>query len=384
MDAQSANGFRYHAQQQAAGFARQILTVPAEYPVYPGLADGFRDSFARLCAWARGVYQDMARDPAAFGLMLLDISDKDHNLARDSYRTIHRFVDVLNAMALSGEAEAHCLRVDADRFRKAVKSNPGVPVYGRLLARLRDHGLLFSGLEGESVARGAASFTVQCPDDPPLIDTIKAYCECWQRVDRFRNRDNPLRNEWIKLSPQEFHHHFYRFDYKITADLAKLPVLAWVNDEADYLEYGAELKRFHVAFYQAALAYEGLKFDGEYHCKGKRVARITSTGYSALGTPDYRLSLKLKNMDKYADVVASLPERIKAPMTRDSCRNCGFQGATAEQCKFRLRWTLDGARHVGCAFWCFFFDDYRIEAIPAYLALLEREYGLKRKKEATA
>ncbi len=378
MDTQSARSYRYHAERQAEGFARQILPVPAEYPVHPSLPEGFRDNFARLCAWAREIYADMARDPAAYGLMLLDIAETDHNLARDSYRTLHRFVDVLYALALSGEVDGHCLRVDAERFRGAVKSNPGVPRYGQMLQKLRDHGLVISGLKGDTLPRGIASFTATCPEDPRRMDTLKAYCDCWERVDRFRSKSNPRRGEWIKLSPQEFHHHFYRFDYKITADMEKLPVLTWVNDEAEYMEYGEPLRRFNEAFYLASLPYEDLKFDGEYHYKGKRVARITSTGYSALGTPAYRLSLKLKELDRYMDVVTALPGTIQAPMRQSSCRNCGFQGATAEHCKFRLHWTLDGVRHTGCAFWCFFFDDFREEAIPGYFALLEREYGLKR------
>jgi len=372
---------KFHAQRQAAEFARQILPVPPAYPVYPGLPGGFRDHFARLCAWAKDIYLDMSEDPEAYGLMLLDIAETDHNLARDSYRTIHRFADTLNALALSGEVEDHVLRVNAERFRKAVKTNPSVPRYGQILAKLRHHGLVISELEGDAIRRSAASFTVECPGDPQLIDTVAAYCARWQAVDRFRNKDNPMRGEWIKLSPQEFHHHFYRFDYKITADLEKLPILTWVNDEADYHGYNEALKRFNEAFYLASLQYEGLKFDGEYHCKGKRVARVTPTGYTALGEPNFMLSIKLKNMDAYAALVESLPDRIQAPMRQSSCRNCGFQGATAERCKFRLRWTLGGERYTGCAYWCFFFDDFRLEAVPVYFALLAEEYTLTQKRD---
>lgn len=146
------------------------------------------------------------RDPAAYGLMLPDISETDHNLARGSYRTIHRFVDVLSAMALAVEVKDHRLVVDAARFRKAVQSKPGVPRYGRVLAKLRDHGFVVSGLDGDAIARSAVSVTAECPDDPRRTDTLKANFACWERVDRFRNKDNPKRGEWIKLPPQGFHH----------------------------------------------------------------------------------------------------------------------------------------------------------------------------------
>ena len=40
--------FKYHSQRQALEFAAQIIPVPAEYPLEPGLPEDYRECFERL------------------------------------------------------------------------------------------------------------------------------------------------------------------------------------------------------------------------------------------------------------------------------------------------------------------------------------------------
>lgn len=370
--------FKYHSQRQALEFAAQIIPVPAEYPLKPGLPEDYRECFERLCRLARAVYLDMAKEPEAYGLMLLEISNADHNLARNSYRSIQRFVDTLNALFKNGEVSSHSLIVNAEQFRSGIRKLPVVTKYGLVISRLLKFGFQVSDFNGTVINKSAEHFTVEFPEDPRMIDTIKAYCECWKVLDQFRSRDNDVNRPLIKLSPQEFHHHFYRFDYKITADLTQLPLLTWVNDEAEYQGYDSRLKHFNEAFFLEMQKYKGVRYDGDYTYKGKRIARITPIGYTAMGDAEFRLSLKLKYMDNYADFIQELPEGIKKPMQEDSCCYCGFQGSTKEYCKFRLHWTIDGAAHTGCSFWCFNFDSYEIDDVPYYARLLALEYGLEK------
>lgn len=358
--------YQYHSQHQAEAFARQIIPVPEAYPLLPGLPDDFSKQFSALCELAKEVYRDMAREPAAYGLMLLDIQSGDHNAARDSYRTIHRFADTLLALSTCGEMKDHALSVDAKKFRAAIKP---VPKYGLVLAKLSDFGFVFSDFNGAVIDKRADTFTFEYPDHPDMIGTIKTYCDCWEALKGDRRK--------VKLNPNEFHHHFYRFDYKITADMAEIPIEQWINDEADHGGYAPEMKAFALAFYRESLRYKGIKFDGEYHHKGKRIARITSTGYTAQGDPKYRISAKLKKMDSYMAFIRTLPDTLTAPMKRSNCNHCTFQGATEAHCKFRLQWTMDGTKHEGCAHACFFFDDWNLDRVPDYWKLLELEYGLQ-------
>jgi hypothetical protein len=348
------------------------------YPLKEGLSDNFRHSFEKLCELAKNIYLDMAQTPERYGLMCVDIESRDHNLARDGYRTIHRFVDTLSAFCLSGELEGHRLKVSLEAFNKEIKKGRGavsgpVPKYELILSRLKDFGFVISDFEGKPFDKKIEFFTVEFPDDPEIIDTIKTYCECWdtQKSDR----------KTVKISPNGFHHHYYRFDYKITADHDKIPMSDWLKDEADYHGYTPELKNFSLRFYDYSLKYKGVKFDGDYYYKSKRVARITETGWSALNTEDevnFRLSLKLSEPDRYMNVITSMPQSIQKPLSKGNCRHCDFQGATKEHCKFRIKWTFENQALEGCAYLCFEFDNFNEADATRYWQLLELEYNIKK------
>ena len=371
--------YNYHCQHQAKDFARGIVPVPNDYPLKDGLPEGFRVQFARLCKLGKEIYMDMAKQPEAYGLTLVDIESKDHNLVREGYRTIHRFVDTLSNISLCSELKNHQLIVTAETFRKSIKKAAGavsgpVPKYELILSRLVDFGFVISDFAGKPFDKKIDTFTVEYPEDPEMIDAIKTYCECW---DALKFNRGP-----VKIWPKEFHHHYYRFDYKITANLEKITMSQWISDEADYLNHSPELKEFTIAFYKYSLQYKGLIFDGDYNYKSKRIARVCQVGYIAMGETKFLLHIKLKNIDKYMADIDAMPKSIKKIMSKDNCNHCTFQGATDEHCKFRIHWNLDGQSHVGCAHECFYFDDFDINLVPDYWKLLELEYGLQ--KENTA
>jgi hypothetical protein len=206
--------------------------------------------------------------------------------------------------------------------------------------------------------------------EPEILDTFKLYLGCWNALKDDRKE--------IKLSPGEFQHHFYRFDYKITADLGSIPMRRWVSDEADYKGFAPGLKALSLVLYENSLEYKGVTFDGEYHAKGKRIARITATNFEALGEPGYALSLKLSQPDRYMDAIRALPGTLREPFLKNYCNHCNFQGATPQYCKFRLKWAYEGTPREGCAYQCFFFTDFDAARAPDYWRLLELEYGLKK------
>ena len=368
--------YKYHCQHQAEAFARSILTVPEDYPLHAALPKNFQLHFSELCDLAKDIYMDMAKQPESYGLMLVDIESKDHNLVRDGYRTIHRFVDTLSNLSNCSELKNHQLIVDAEEFKKAIKKGTGlvsgsVPKYELIFSCLVDFGFTISDFEGRPFGKKVECFIVGYPDCPEMMDTIKIYCECWNEL-------KSKRREEVRIWPQEYHHHYYRFDYKITADRDKIPMLQWINDEADYLGYSPEQKKFSVLFYKYSLQYKDVKFDGDYTYKSKRIARIWQSGYIAMGEWEFLLHIKLKDMNKYMSEIDVMPESIKIPMMKDSCRYCGFQGATADHCKFRIHWTFNELSHIGCSHACFYFYSFDVTLIPYYWKLLELEYSLKK------
>lgn len=233
-----------------------------------------------------------------------------------------------------------------------------------------DFGFVISDFQGKPFDKKVEAFTVEYPEYPKMIDAVKSYCECWEAL--------KLNKNTFKIDPEERHHHFYRFDYKITADRAKIPMLQWVSDEADYQGYTKTEKMFSVKFYEHSLGYKDVKFGGDYTFKSKRIARMCTHSYIAMGNSEFRLHLRLKGMDKYMEEINVLPQSIKKFMEKDSCNHCNFQSATSEHCKFRVHWTFEGQPHEGCAHGCFYFDDLDVALVEDYWRLLELEYNLKK------
>ena len=358
--------YKYHSQHQAESFANSIISVPDDYPLKAGLPDDFRKYFAAICKLAKDIYMDMAKQPEAYGVMLLDINETDYNRARDSYRTIHRFGDTLNALFLNGKVENHCLTVDAAQFNMAAKK---INKYKLMLSKICDFGFVISNINGTII--------VEYPDNPKIIDVLKIYCDEWLIINKNRQTGGikeRKNNNLVRLAAEQFHHHFYRFDYKSTADLEQIPMLTWVNDEADYQGFDSRLKKFNEAFYLESLKYDGVQFDGDYNYKSKRIARITQVEFNALGKAVFVLSLKLPKPDKYMDIIYAMPDSIKGLFSKNYCRHCVMQKDA--KCKMRFSWTYDDVLYEGCAYQCFNFTDFDVALVPQYWRLLELEYGL--------
>ena len=359
--------YRYHIQHQAEDFVRAILPVPEDYPLRAGLPEDFRPRMGRLCALAKGMYLDMAKQPEAYGLMLVDIESQEHNLIRKARNTLHRLLDTLRRLSQCGEVQNHRLVVPAAAFREAIKakirgevSNP-VSRYELVLSRLVDFGFVISDFIGKPIDKSMEFFTIEYPDDPEIIDTIKIYCDCWDAL----RVDHSAVKVWSDLG-------FVLFDYKVTADQSALTYQQWLRDEALRHGYSDAVRDFYIAFYEYSLRYKGVTYDGDYNYKSKRIARNLQRGLGKCS-----LSLILKDMDRYISKIETMADSVKEQFRRSSCNHCGFQGATEAHCKFRRNWTFEGVAHDACAFYGFQFDDFGLARVPAYWRLLELEYGLK-------
>jgi hypothetical protein len=134
------------------------------------------------------------------------------------------------------------------------------------------------------------------------------------------------------------------------------------------------VRDFYIAFHEYSLRYKGITYDGDYNYKNKRIARDLRRG---LGLEHCKLSLILRDMDRYITEITAMADSVQEPFTRSSCNHCNFQGATEAHCKFRRNWTFEGVAHDACAFYGFQFDDFSLTRVPEYWRLLELEYGLK-------
>jgi hypothetical protein len=361
---------KYHAYNQAKEYAEAVIPVPIDYPLLSGLDKCFRINFAELTHLIKKIYMDIAENSEQYGVMLLPIEETDINRITDSYRSIRRFVDVLSALFFVGHVDNHVLTVDIYKFKEQVKK---ITKYGLILNKLIDFGFTINEFDGSHIDKAAVFMFVEYPNNPHIINVIKTYCENWLKLNQNRPgsmKERRKNQTLMRLSPEAFGGHYYRFDYKITADLSKIPMSQWVIDEAEYRFNNEQQKQFYINFYKTSLAYKELEFDGEYFIKNKRMARV----FPGSST---HVTIKLKNMDQYIGYIETLPNHIKTNFRNDNCNHCGFQGATNEYCKTRIYWTFDNIQHEGCTGNSFNFDKPEVGDLPFYFKLIELEYGIK-------
>jgi len=372
--------YRYHIQPQAQSLACSVIPVPQDYPLREGLTGDFPKHFAKLCELVREMYLDMAERPESYGLKLIDIAATDRNAIRAANHTLHRLFDTLLRLCQCGVLENHLLTVSAERFKAACKKGQGagsnpIPKYELILSRLTDFGFFFSDFTGKPFAKTVETFTVEYPDSPEIIDTVKTYCDC-----RDISRINAA-----KVGGNNFNQNFYSCDYKLTADWDKLPAQQWISDEVRSKGCDESITDFYVAFYEYSLKYPEIVFDGEYKYKKKRIARGLFHQRFGKVSPWIKkdsLSLLLKNMDSYIIEIEALPDSVKEPFTKNSCNHCvsKIYGVADDSCNFRRNWTLGGIKHEACAFYGFRFSDFDLARVPDYWRLLELEYKLKKNK----
>lgn len=357
---------QYHAQREAATYYQHIPHVPESFAVEPKLLGGvnnaqFVEAFRQYAETMKRMYQDMQARPEAYGVLVVDIhlvneNKEDGNLAKASWRSIKRLGDVMAVIGQLGEVDQDALRIPIARFKSAL--NKMVKVH-LMLKRLADFGFVISDLDGEKFSKGADFFTVTYPETPVLMRVVKAYAI----ADAF-HEDDP--------------HEFYYFDYKRVADRVELPTDCVARDLAALIEEdkGQLLVALNSYFVDRLKLTSHYKDDGiEYYLKKKRVARSIIDFH----TLDVQVILKLKEMDRYINLVSSLPHGLRRYFERGGCRYCGFQSATVEHCKFRVSWTLDGDSHDACGFECFNFRNPGRECADSLMQLMLAEYGIPKR-----
>ncbi len=353
----------FHAQREAVAYYRHIPHVPESFSVEPTLLSGLNEvqfviAFRRYAEIMARIYRDIEARPEAYGVLTIDINavnenKEDGNLAKASWRSIKRLGDLMDAIGRLGEVDADGLRVPIASFKSALNK---MAKFHLILQRLADFGFVVSHLDGERFSRRAEFFTITYPEAPALMRVVKAYA-----IAEPFHGDDP--------------HEFYYFDYKRVADRAALPRDCVARDMAALIDEdkGRLLTALNSFFVDQMQLTPHYKDDSiEYYLKKKRVARYIIDFH----TLDVRLILKLKEMDRYIDLVSTLPRELRRYFERGNCRYCGFQGATDEHCKFRVSWTLDGDAHDACGFECFTFRNPQSGCAEGMKQLMSAEYGL--------
>jgi len=371
---------KYHCQHEAELIANTILPVPDDYPLANGLPEAFRKRFSQLRDLIKEMYLDMAKQPEAYGLILTDYDiqsadkkSKEYALIMKSKNSVNRLPDTLFRLSQNGEVNNHQLIVSLLAFKESLKQTAAyglsaVTKYELILSRLVDFGFSISDFGGKPFAKTVDSFTVEYPDEPELIDTLKTFCDLWHENKIRQQQDAPTRvASRVGLALHYYGH--MNFDFRFTADQDKIPTSEWIGYDLQSQGYTEERICFYTAFYDYSTNFTNVTYNGNYFLDSKRIVHL---GYKCL-------RLILKNPDNYMDEITAMPEVLRGVFANMHCGFCNFQGATREHCKFRLHWTYNGTQRAGCAHGCFVFPDDDVTLVPYYWRLLELEYDLAKK-----
>ena len=369
--------YKYYCQHEAELIANSILPVPDDYPLANGLSKNFRKHFSQLRDLVKEIYLDMAKQPESYGLVLTDYNlqsvdkkSKEHVLIMKSKNSVNRLPDTLFRLSQNGEVNNHQLIVSLPTFKESLKQTAAyglsvVTKYELILSRLVDFGFSISDFNGKPFAKTVDSFTIEYPDAPELVDTLKTFCDLWHENKIRQQQDAPTRVA-ARVRPALNYYGHVNFDFRFTADQDKIPMSEWIGYDLQSQGYIDERISFYTAFYDYSLRFTNIKYDGNYFLDSKRIVHL---GYKCL-------RLILKNLDNYMDEITAMPEVLRDVFENMHCGFCGFQGATREHCKFRLHWTYNDTQRAGCAHACFVFPDEDATLVPYYWRLLELEYGL--------
>lgn len=387
--------YKYHVQYQALEYVNSILPLPDELPLKKGLDKSFIDDFRDLIELIKKIYCDMAEHPEDYGLLLIDVHEQNNHAIhlcvrgplRESRNSLHRLLDVLYALFDSGKVQNNTLISDGQSFIAQIKKQ-AITRYYLIINKLIEFGFTISGYNNNKIKESLLE--VSFPSNPKLINTLKTYCGC--------KEINEDQQKFIKNIDQ-FKLNFYTLDYKYLVDLSQLPEIVWVNDKI--YTWDKEAKKFYLAFYEYMQKFPNVEYKGErkgnYYLEKKALAEIRyeddlwKEELSYYTVPEYR-NIILKDMKTYLvlnlflkikgreDRFDKFPPQIIEYMKNKKCQDCDvfdrYKKQTG-QCPHTVIWSHNGEKYRSCSFYCFHFENPKIDDIPLYIDLLKNEYKLE-------
>jgi len=340
-----------NTEQEIKQFADSILIMP-DFPIREGLPKDYPLHFSKLCALMKEIYLDIAKDPELWGVI-----------------SARKLFDFFSCLAKSGVVKNQQLAVCADSFKKEVKkaqSTGSAPVtkYELIISKLADSGFVFTSFAGKPFGKDVAEFTVEYPDYPPIIETMKQFYDCWEDI---RKDMKEKKGDYVFWNAN--HHDAYRFYYLVAADSGKISMLQRISDLAHFRNAPANVTEFQKAFYEYSQRYDAIRYEGHYNYKSKLV--IFNPGFWGLSQGE-SFRIKIRKMSGYTSEIEKMPEVISEAFSKDyqHCKGCN------EGCSYRVSWTYKGEERKGCANICFTFSNCDLSLIPHYWRLIELEFGL--------
>jgi len=369
IDGYYKKGFIARAKAAAEGRRKHILPLPAEIKINSEYLRGmdnaaFVDAFRELHALVIRCYEDIERDPLAWGYPDYETTDGYYN----------RVMDVLFAIGLYGVYEDGGIAVDGAAFfaSNSIKRHKKIEL---MIKGFEQMGLLFEGF-GKKVK----SFHVEYPDNKEVMAVLSVYTSL---LDTTKNDWqwyylNGLSHRFIEAPgkyPALWH---YQMDYA-TDELREVQM--WLFDEAE--KYGFSVTGFN----KGCISYT----------KGSKEFLLVRNGHRPEGTNHFENDgTQIGTKVSFIHAFERDPEGMRVLCDRfpdvfrldDPGRCCGDKNDMPHQfadhseddgkrCAFVMKFKFNGVSYKRCGLGNFFFVDITLDDVKAILEMFLIENKIK-------
>lgn len=354
---------KYHVQVIADNYAKNLIAEPEVFSLLPEHLYGtdqedFLSGYKALLSLVRRLYEDIADDPAAFGMALkentvFNAKTADYTQSAISFR---RVPNLLYAFGAEGELTPDgALVVNGADILSAAKQLK-VTKAMQLFDHLNGYGLLITGA-GKQIRDGDV-LHMEFSDNRHLLTALKSLALAMRTA-----------NKGKLNSYNEF---FYSMDIKLlSVPLGKTPKLT-IDDFCHVLsaEDAAIARRFDAAIrpYAKATVTQSGTMRNDWGC----VYKLNSTKKIALTLnceqDELSVKMNLSSIGEYADTLEECPEPVRENVL--SAWECGHCNPG---CAGGFTFDYQGKSYNKCRGGAFLFPNVAKEQVDSCLSLLRKE-----------
>lgn len=360
---------RYYIQTIARNFLRSITEDPSDMKVHPRFLGGlgkqeFIEGYKELLALFRRLYGDISKEPAAFNMPLVEITEDNPKNASytKSCAGFCRMPNLLLALGTVSELSGSTLTATGEALLEAVKVLK-ITNAAQLLVKLGEYGFELTGI-GKTVKAGDI-ITVGYPDLPALVTALKAMADA--------------KAELVKGDLRKSKDYFYILVPDLLAnETVKAPKLSverlLQSLEPEQRPVAESLHKIAAARSTWICKTQGL-MRGSWKCvyteKASKMVLLT------LASEQGKLSVKLnlQHIGGYIGIANRYPDGFK-----DKIKTSGWPCSRChDSCMGGFVFSLDGKDYNKCRVGAFTFDDSGALAgeLRYYEELLEHELAVR-------
>jgi len=357
---------KYYVQEIATNYLKNLVAEPESITIHKEFLNGlcyeeFFDGYIALLRLFKSLYTDAAKDPAAFGMQLIEATainpkNTDYTKSHDSFRRLPVFFLVLGAV---GKIESDMsITICGSDLNSAIKK-ARINKIQEIINKLSDYGLEIEGFT--KTIKNEDVLIINYPDCRVMLTVLKAMADAQMVLEKgdfrrsniyFYMMNHDLVANYPIKEPKLTSNDMYRALTENNRKTAKI-----FNDcigdkaKAKYRTLDFMRNRWHGA-------YTGVK-------SKKMLCTIKNE------QDDLSVKLNLEHINDFIDVVMSLPVNLQESI-RNNAWNCN-QSQCNPKCAGGFKFRMNDVNYDKCRGGAFTFINITPEEAGYLTTLLELE-----------